>query len=49
MAAAVGKYAANKFLKKQMAQYKHKDVESDYVSAARSGSLWYRQLIGRFR
>jgi hypothetical protein len=31
MAGAVGKYAANKFLKKQMKQYNHKDVASDYV------------------
>jgi hypothetical protein len=35
MAGAVGKYAANKFLKKQMKQYGHKDVASDYVSLVR--------------
>lgn len=33
MAAAVGKYAANKLLKKQMNEYKSKNVESGSVSA----------------
>jgi hypothetical protein len=32
MAAAVGKYAANKLLKKQMAKYGHKKVSNSEVS-----------------
>lgn len=33
MAGLVGKYAANKFLKKHMKQYENKKVESGQVSA----------------
>lgn len=32
MAAAIGKYAANKMLKKEMSKYKNKRVESEDVS-----------------
>ena len=32
MAAAIGKYAANKVLKSQMKKHKSKKVESEYVS-----------------
>lgn len=46
MAALVGKYAANKFLKKHMKQYEQKKVNDGYVSISpqpyKHPSLTYR-------
>jgi hypothetical protein len=42
MANAIGKYAAKKLLRKQMAKYKTKEVSGDQVSTS-TIFLWFQQ------
>ena len=43
MANAIGKYAAKKLLRKQMAKYKTKEVSGDQVST--STILWFQTIL----